>query len=302
MSECCSDVSIENKFRLFDIKVPINVAVVQKENDGVMRNSNEYLHIYYVQEGRCSIVSLNSQISLLKRDVIFLPPSFCYNIKSSKSEKLQMIRCECVSGFLLQKLSAFEKEFKYSMSLIRQFIYSQNAIVPKVCLTIREKIGQIMNDMFTEYNANNCEYSILLLLDLIKLVFLAVREVENQSDCKPLVGVGFVERNRGIIEKTLEFIDKNYKCDIKLDSACRLAMMSKSYFSYLFREITGKTFVEYINEIRIKKALEMLISKDSSVSDICYAVGFSNICHFNRMFKRMMGVSPTAYRKKWQLY
>jgi YesN/AraC family two-component response regulator len=76
-------------------------------------------------------------------------------------------------------------------------------------------------------------------------------------------------------------------------------MVSGSYFRYLFKNLTQKTFTEYVNYLRIKRATELLVKNyTDSVYDICFAVGFNNINYFNRLFKQQAGLSPLQYRKK----
>ena len=76
-----------------------------------------------------------------------------------------------------------------------------------------------------------------------------------------------------------------------------MALLSQSYFSYLFKIQTGMTFVEYINRQRVKKALELLQATDSSILEICFACGFNSINHFNRIFKRFVNMPPRKYRQ-----
>ena len=75
-------------------------------------------------------------------------------------------------------------------------------------------------------------------------------------------------------------------------------MFSQSYFSYLFKSITSKTFIEYLNQLRILKAMELLKTTDKRVLDICYEVGYNNVNNFNRLFRQQTGTSPLVYRKK----
>ena len=73
-------------------------------------------------------------------------------------------------------------------------------------------------------------------------------------------------------------------------------MLSPSYFSYLFKSITSKTFTEYLNTLRIASTQQLLKTTDKLILDICYEVGFNNVNHFNRMFKQSVGMSPKQYR------
>jgi AraC-like DNA-binding protein len=75
-------------------------------------------------------------------------------------------------------------------------------------------------------------------------------------------------------------------------------MLSQSYFRSLFRQMFRKSFVEYVNGLRVAKACELIRSRpDLRIIDICHESGFNNVNYFNRLFHEATGLSPLAYRK-----
>lgn len=85
---------------------------------------------------------------------------------------------------------------------------------------------------------------------------------------------------------------------LHLDEMAKRAAMSPTYFSYMFKVLMGQPFTQYVNDIRIRKALDLLRMSDMSVMEICLETGFNNVSHFTRMFKKITGVSPMKYRKQ----
>lgn len=77
------------------------------------------------------------------------------------------------------------------------------------------------------------------------------------------------------------------------------AGMSPSAFCRYFRRIMGRTFTEFVNEIRIGQACRMLMESDQPVSEIAYAVGYNSLSHFNSRFRSLRGRSPRAYRREY---
>ena len=73
--------------------------------------------------------------------------------------------------------------------------------------------------------------------------------------------------------------------------------ISRYYFSKLFKEETGQTFVEYLTGLRVEKAKQLLTETDFKVIDISQQVGYNNAKHLMKVFKSVCGVSPTEYRK-----
>lgn len=102
----------------------------------------------------------------------------------------------------------------------------------------------------------------------------------------------------GPIDRICLHIDKNFHDAIRLPDLARLAGMSTSTFSRYFKKATARSVVDYINEIRLRNARQLLVSSDRSVAEIAAHSGFENLSYFNRRFVRAYGVSPGAFRKR----
>ncbi|PWD99394.1 helix-turn-helix domain-containing protein [Marinilabilia rubra] len=102
--------------------------------------------------------------------------------------------------------------------------------------------------------------------------------------------------NSDKIEKIYNFVRDNYVQRIKLEDAAKLLNMSIVSFSRLIKQRTGKSFVDFVNEVRLGYATRMLIETTKSVSEICYECGFNNISNFNRIFKKKQNCTPSEFR------
>lgn len=102
-------------------------------------------------------------------------------------------------------------------------------------------------------------------------------------------------------EKKLEmvkaFIDENYLHDISREGLANATGISPDHMSRMFLTYTGKKVNSYINELRIKKAAEDLIQSDQKIVEIAFSVGFESLVTFNRSFLKIMGITPTKFRK-----
>ena len=104
------------------------------------------------------------------------------------------------------------------------------------------------------------------------------------------------EKSNSIIEMSEEYIRNNFHRDISLDEVSRVTNVSPYYFSRIFKEGTGKTFIEYVTGIRIEKAKELLDTTEYSMKEICTMCGYSDPNYFSRSFKKRVGVTPTEYK------
>ncbi len=96
----------------------------------------------------------------------------------------------------------------------------------------------------------------------------------------------------------MNYIEKNIFGDIKLCDAAKHTNMSVQYFCKCFKKATTYTFIEYVNNLRIMYAQDMLLTTEKSITEIAYHLNFSTINYFNRVFKQTTGVSPSLFRRK----
>jgi two-component system response regulator YesN len=104
------------------------------------------------------------------------------------------------------------------------------------------------------------------------------------------------EKSNSIIETAQKYIRENYSKDISLDDVSKEVNISPYYFSKIFKEGTGEGFVEYLTNIRIEKAKELLSTTEFSMREICSMCGYSDPNYFSRSFKKKLGISPTEYK------
>lgn len=100
-----------------------------------------------------------------------------------------------------------------------------------------------------------------------------------------------------IASKTAAYIENNFTSNVSLDTLSEKMYLSKYYICRVFKEYTGFTVIEYTNMIRIKKAAQMLENTNESISDIATDLGYESMTYFERVFKKILNVSPLKYRK-----
>lgn len=93
------------------------------------------------------------------------------------------------------------------------------------------------------------------------------------------------------------YIDEHYEAKLRLEDVAEFLYMNPNYFSSLFKREMGLSFVDYVNELRIHKARSLLVETDEKVYEVSIQVGYSNFSYFNKLFKRLNGVTPQTYRE-----
>ena len=151
---------------------------------------------------------------------------------------------------------------------------------------------------FKEILNNN--YGIKLKAGLSKInedllsMNITYKEVMNNLDGnKANDGDGYISL---VVRKTKEYIEKNYKNNITLKQVSDLNNVSTYYLSILFAKEVGKSFIDYLNEIRIDKAKNLLLD-DYRTYEVADLVGIKDSHYFSKIFKKYVGMTPSEYRE-----
>jgi AraC-like DNA-binding protein len=99
------------------------------------------------------------------------------------------------------------------------------------------------------------------------------------------------------IQKAVKYIEDNHRANLCLASVAGKACLSSFHFSRVFREIMGVSFKQYLIDLKLESAKEMLRG-DRTVSEAAAAVGYEEIAHFAKIFKKRTGCTPSEFRKK----
>jgi len=99
------------------------------------------------------------------------------------------------------------------------------------------------------------------------------------------------------IGNIIDHILENFDVDLNAVDAAEMAGMSLTTFGRNFSSVTGHSFVEFVNRVRIGQACGMLYASDDQVTSICFDVGFKNVANFNRHFLKIKGMTPSVYRE-----
>jgi two-component system response regulator YesN len=103
---------------------------------------------------------------------------------------------------------------------------------------------------------------------------------------------------KSAIRRVCDYIEHNPAHNLPLAEAAEMVHLSASHFSALFKKSTGMTYLNYVNQVRIEKAKELLLVPELKVYEVAEKAGFATLPYFNRVFKQSLGVTPLEYRKR----
>lgn len=99
-----------------------------------------------------------------------------------------------------------------------------------------------------------------------------------------------------VITRAKEYIQEHQTENLRLGHVAKACNTSTFYFCKMFKKVTGINFTDYLSRVRIEKSKNLLLNPNLRVSEIAFEVGFQSLTHFNRVFKKILGQSPTEYR------
>ncbi|MFZ1073366.1 MAG: helix-turn-helix domain-containing protein [Verrucomicrobiia bacterium] len=99
-----------------------------------------------------------------------------------------------------------------------------------------------------------------------------------------------------VIKRAREYIHEHQAEELSLNQVAKAVNMSTFYFCKMFKKVAGINFTDYVARVRIEKSKNLLLNPNLRVSEIAFEVGFQSLTHFNRVFKKLLGQSPTDYR------
>ena len=112
------------------------------------------------------------------------------------------------------------------------------------------------------------------------------------------VAAGSPERTQDPIAKAIRYMETHYERPITLKTMADILFLNPAYFSALFKQRTGVTFIDKLTRIRIEAAKKRLAATSEMVAEVAERTGFRNVRHFNRVFKSETGSSPSEYRER----
>ncbi len=138
-------------------------------------------------------------------------------------------------------------------------------------------------------------YELILESLAIQIVVNLLRTVENNVSF-PVREKNYYEKTN--IKKAIDFLMESYHDTLSLNALAQVANLSPYHFIRVFKAETGKTPFEFLLDIKIDRASQLLGSGQHSITQVCYMTGFNSLSHFTTAFKRKTGLTPSEYRKQ----
>lgn len=152
----------------------------------------------------------------------------------------------------------------------------------------------LLKSFVFETRTKQTAYELILETLTAQIAILLLREIKNNSSAVSTDSYYTGDKN---LDRAIEYIWDNYNQTVSLQELSCIANLSSYHFIRVFKSCTGKTPYEYLLDIKIQKAVEMLNANHHSITEISSLCGFSTPSHFTTVFKKKTGLTPSAYKK-----
>ena len=237
---------------------------------------HEHIELHYVLEGRTTL-------RLGQREI----PARAGNLVVVNSNELHAGYCD---GTHMRVLVII-----FDMGDFYKELADKNVIFQSL-VERDETIDAIMSAIQKEYSEQRIGYRLICKGELLHLIVHLAREyaaevlTERESDSR--------KRRLERLNTVLDYIQSNYTKQISNRELADIIHLSEDRFNHLFKESMGMPPLQYMNEVRMKKAMNLLKRKEGTVVEIADSVGFTDYNHFGRQFRRYYGCAPSEILKK----
>lgn len=251
---------------------------------------HEHLEIIFVQEGWLDIEIENEPQRFFAGETAVVNPRCLH--AGTQFDRNTKLYCLMADMDLFRSRFVDTSEERYINPLVEGKISFRSKIAGD------DEVNELIRSCFRTFSEEKSAYQLLLKSYLFGLLFRLFRDYvqENVNDPRKR----FVPVARERVNTILSYVDEHYAEKIKLEDLVELVHINKYYICKIFQQCTGKTLLNYVNIVRVQKAVEKLITTNDPVTDIAFSVGFQDINYFSRIFKRVMNVSPTDIRRKYK--
>jgi AraC-type DNA-binding domain-containing proteins len=156
-----------------------------------------------------------------------------------------------------------------------------------------EQIMICIENIIDEYFSKRLGYELAIKSDLYRLLVLLLRNYADHSISKKEAEVR--SKNLTKMRQVFQYIDENLSKKMTIHELAAITYLSDYHFCKIFKQVSGRSAIDYINMLRTEKAIQLLKEGNFNITEVALACGYSDSNYFSRTFKKYRGISPKAF-------
>lgn len=239
--------------------------------------------LLYCTKGKGEVVIDGSSSKFARKSLLLLPPQISFEITHSSSHGIEMHAL----SFDLYRLSVSEDHRRVYE---RELSFPLHGVIEKTGPRVQYLLRQFSGQSAPSKRSQSL-YQLDQLYELLELILL-----ENPDEDLPAAPLS--DAPEQWLPLTVQYMQEHFDRDITVEKLGELAGMHPAYYSHLFKQKMNKTPYEFLTNLRMNKAKEMLLVSDKKIKEVAREVGYIDEFYFSRRFKTSSGYAPTTYSKQ----
>lgn len=269
----------------------IEAEQVIRENEFSMANRHfhDTYELYYLLEGE--------RYYFIDKETYLVGAGDVVLVKPNQIHKTSMAKASYHNRILLQiKGEAFDTFLKSNGFLTLGELYDRNMQIIRLRKRDADMVKTMILQIMEEIQERRKEYELMVKVKLLELLVLLARYRKNVLPDRKEQTAQTAKHQK--VHEVADYLQTHPDTRECLEELAGRFYISKSYLSRIFKEVTGFGVNEYTNIVRVKKAQNLLIYGDYSVTEISELLGFESITYFERVFKKYTLYTPLRYRRE----
>lgn len=254
------------------------------ETDKTSFHCHDFVSFFYVLSGGCTYNIDNCQYCARKGDIIICNPGI-YHSKTIRTDEEVMEMQIGLGNIFVEGLPP-------------NYLIDANAC-PVISLPeYEQEFLKCISEIFYEQENNQPGSVLMLKVHVMKLLVTFLKATRMDMYIRENSCVKIESSDKATIVSTLiAYINENYMHQISLDSISKSIYLSPAYISKVFKEEMGESPINYLIKVRLAKARELLTDERVSIKAAAKSVGYKDVYHFSKLFKKYYGMPPSKLRK-----
>lgn len=272
---------------IFDKKNFSFGSILLSSIDNVDCHCHKETEIILLLSGEISVLANNKTHVLSAGDIFIIAPYMPHALLNPSNDCERIVYVVDFSSITV--LPSLGEDVTPDLQSVFQQLETYSSAWPH---STKDKIIELLKQMYTEYFEKKKAWELAITILVSRFLLICIRELPERSE---------INQSKEIqnLYKIIRYIAAHSYQSLSLyECACEMGW-STSYLSRYFRKHMGISFQDYVKNSRIERAKTLLLSTDTSITEICYEAGFSGISTFNKLFKSEVGINPSQYRKKY---
>lgn len=263
------------------------ISIVKRNEPYTMEahHYHNYYEIYFLLSGKRGMFIKDTLYEVTKGSILFINKFDLHKTVNTDVIEHERIGIYFSDHFIEQ---FHGQEIRQSLTLL----FAQRNRMLQLNLQEQAFAEHLMRQMYQEFIQPQSHHKLYIEGLLVQLlIYMARINSKTPSKKDPLNPT-----TKKILE-IIEYCNLHFNQPLMLSDVSQQCFMSTFHFSRMFKKITGFTFTEYMNTLRVKEAQILIRETDMKIIEISEQVGFSSLTHFGRIFKQITQLSPTQYKK-----